>query len=139
MGFGEDSLHIKLVDLAAIDLIECDLKFTSNVVVVKAEIILFCQQDVLVLRLIVFDRDRTGWSTCQSLTHFIGEFEGCHRRLRLGDVDDSRATQTIIPPRCRGDYAGVTEQTPAEMPRLYRLRQRTTVNGRVQKESFAAQ
>jgi hypothetical protein len=57
MGFGQNGIHIKIVDIAAVDLIERDLKLTADVIVVKTEVILFLEEHVLILCQVILNWD----------------------------------------------------------------------------------
>jgi signal transduction histidine kinase/ActR/RegA family two-component response regulator len=74
--FGDDRLDVEIDPCAAIGLIECDLQFATNIVVVKLRVLTLRDEDVELLRLIVADRNRPAELSGERLSHFVGEARG---------------------------------------------------------------
>ena len=53
MGFVQESIHIEVADLAAIDLTERNLKFATVEVILQSAVIVFGEQHIEVLSLVV--------------------------------------------------------------------------------------
>ena len=73
---GDDRLDVEIDPLAAICLLERDLQFTTNIIVVKLRVLPLWDEDVELLRLVVADRNRPAELSGERLSHFVGEARG---------------------------------------------------------------